>query len=106
MGLRIYADRTPGAPVVVGARDEKDLGDAGTQYEQDVIDRASTYYLKLKGAVEVTVPLRDRNGDVVAALKTRMKSFPGETEGTAVARAVIVKQAVEERIGTLQDMLQ
>ncbi|MGA2177174.1 MAG: family 16 glycoside hydrolase [Verrucomicrobiota bacterium] len=106
LGLRIYADKTPGAPVVVGARDPHDLGAAGTSYEQDVIDRGSTYYLKLKGAVEVTVPLRDHNGDVVAALKTRMKSFPGETQDTAVARAVIVKKAIQERIATLQDMLQ
>jgi hypothetical protein len=106
LGLRIYADKTPGAPVVIGAKDDRQLGAAGTKYEQDVIDRSSIYYLKEPGAVEVTVPLRDRNGEVVAALKTRMGSFPGETQGTAVARAVVVKKAIEARLGTLQDMLQ
>jgi hypothetical protein len=106
LGLWIYADRTPGAPVVVGAKDQQAVGAAGASYEQDAIDRGSIYYLKLKGSVEVTLPMRDRNGDIVAALKTRMKSFPGETQSTAVARAVIVKKALEERIGALQDMLQ
>jgi hypothetical protein len=106
LGMRIYADKTPGAPVVIGAKDEHDLGAAGTKYEQDVIDRSSIYYLKQKGSVEVTVPLRDRNGDVVAALKTKMESFPGETQGTAVARAAVIKKAIEARLGTLQDMLQ
>jgi hypothetical protein len=106
LGLQIYADRSPGSPVVIGAKDERDLGAAGTQFDQDVIDRASTYYLKLEGAVEVTIPLRDRNGEVVAALKTRMKSFPGETQKTAVARAVAVRKAIQDRIATLQDMLE
>lgn len=105
LGLSIYADKSPGSPVVIGARDEHELGAPGAQYEQDVIERGATYYLKLKGAVEVTVPLRDHNGEIVAALKTRMKSFPGETQAAAVSRAVIVKKAIEERIGTLQDLL-
>jgi hypothetical protein len=106
LGLRIYADKNPGEPVVIGAKDEQALGVPGTHYEQDVIDRNSIYYLKEKGAVEVTLPLRDRNGEIVAALKTRMGTFPGETQGTAVARAVVVKRAIEGRLGTLQNLLQ
>jgi hypothetical protein len=106
LGLRIYADRTPGSPVVIGAKDERELGEAGTKYEQDVIDRSTIYYLKQPGSVEVTVPLRDRNGDVVAALKTKMGSFPGETQDTAVARATVIKKAVEARLGTLQGLME
>jgi hypothetical protein len=58
--------------------------------------------LKLSKAVEVTLPLRDRNGDIAAALKVRMKSFPGETQATAVSKATLVKKVIEERIGTMQ----
>ena len=106
LGLRVYADKTPGQPVVVGAKDEREVGVAGTKYEQDVIDRSSMYYLKASGAVEVTMPLHDRNGEVVAALMTKMKSFPGETKANAVARAAVIKLAIEKRLGTLQDVLQ
>jgi hypothetical protein len=106
LGLRVYADKSPGQPVVVGAKDESEVGAAGTKYEQDVIDRSSMYYLKDSGAVEVTMPLHDRNGDVVGALMTKMKSFPGETKANAVARAAVIKLAIEKRLGTLQDVLQ
>jgi hypothetical protein len=100
LGLKIYADKDAGQPVIVGDIDGGKLGAAGTKYEQDVIDRGSIYWLKDGKTVEVMLPLRDRNGDVTAALKTRMESFPGETRDTAVARATIIKQAVEQRMTT------
>ena len=80
------------------------MGGAGTKYEEDVIERGSIYYLKERRAVEVTLPLRDRNGDVTAALKTRMTTFPGETKETAVARATIIKKAVEQRMTTYETL--
>jgi hypothetical protein len=64
------------------------------------------YYAKEKAWVEITLPLHDRNGDIVAALKTRLERFPGETEETALSRATVVKKAVEAKMGTLQDIRQ
>jgi hypothetical protein len=100
LGLKIYADKEAGQPVIVGDFDGAGLGTAGTKYEQDVIENGSIYYLKDGKAVEVTLPLRDRNGDVAAALKTRMTSFRGETKETAVARATVIKKALEQRMTT------
>jgi DNA-binding IclR family transcriptional regulator len=54
--------------------------------------------------VEVTLPLRDRNGEVIAALKTTMTSFRGETTDTAVARATLIKQAVESGLSISADI--
>ncbi len=104
LGLKVYANRSADLPVVIGGMEEHDLGAAGTKTEADVIERGSIYYLKLEKAVEITLPLRDRNGDIVAALKVKMKSFRGETQATAVTRAAIVKKAVEQQIETLQDI--
>lgn len=104
LGLKIYAHKDAGPPVVVGDLDGGSLGAAGAKYEADVIEHASIYFLKDGDAVEVTLPLRDRNGEVAAALKTRMKSFPGETRDTAVARATIIKKAIERRMANLQDV--
>jgi hypothetical protein len=102
--LKIYAKKDAGPPVIVGDPVHSELGAPGTTYDADVIDRGSVYYLKVKKAVEVTLPLRDRNGDIAAALKVRMKSFPGETQTTAVDRATLVKKIIEKRTGALQGL--
>jgi len=52
----------------------------------------------------VTQPLRDRNGDVIAALKTTLTTFSGETTENAVARATQIKKAVESGLSILQDI--
>jgi len=106
LGLKIYADKDPGLPVIVGDLNGAGLGAAGTKYEADVIARGSIYYLKDGHAVEVTMPLRDRNGEVAAALKTRMEAFPGETESTAVARATLIKKVIEQKMATFQGLVQ
>jgi hypothetical protein len=106
LGLKIYADKEPGRPVLVGDLNGAGLGAAGTKYEEDVIERGSIYYLKDGKAVEVTLPLRDRNGDVAAVLKTRMESFPGETQSTAVARATLIKKVIEQKMDHFQGINQ
>ncbi|HEX3720713.1 MAG TPA: family 16 glycoside hydrolase [Verrucomicrobiae bacterium] len=100
--LKIYANRSGGLPVIIGDGDKGELGQPGTKVEADVIARGSIYYLKIHKSVEVTLPLRDRNGEIVAALKVRMKSFPGETQATAVSKATVVKQTAEARVDALQ----
>lgn len=102
--LEIYANKDAGLPVIIGDPDYSRIGVAGTKVEADVIEHGTVYYLKLAKSVEVILPLRDRNGDVAAAMKITMKSFPGETQGTAVGKATVVKQVIEKRIGTLQGM--
>ena len=100
LGLTVYAIRNAAMPVVIGSLDEKDFGKPGTKTEKEVIEDGGTYYLKDGKAVEVTMPLRDRNGDTAAAIKIRMKSFRGETEKTAVVRAVLIRKLFEEQIET------
>lgn len=71
------------------------------------MEDAAIFYLKQDNKwVEVTLPLRDRNGDVEAALKVRMRTFRGETQSTAVSRALIIKKAFEQQIETMQDINQ
>ena len=54
----------------------------------------------------LTLPLRDSNGDKVAAVRMVMKAFPGQTENNAVARAMPVIKGMESRIQTWKDLLQ
>ena len=104
LGLTVYAVNNPGLPVVIGSMDERALGAAGTKTEADVIERGSVYYLKKDKTVEITMPLRDRNGEIVAALAVKIKTFRGETQATAVAHATIIKKAFELQIATMEDL--
>lgn len=107
LGLKVFAAR-PGEKsiAVVASNDQKDLGAAGTEVEQDVIRNGKSYYAKAKGKVTVTVPLRDRNGDPIAAVAVILKSFPGETQDTAALRAQdVVKKGMQPRVASLEDLL-
>jgi hypothetical protein len=104
LGLQVYALKNSPTPVLVADGKEHGLGSPGGKTEEDVIANGRVYYLKQTNSVEVTQPLRDRNGDVIAALKTTMTTFSGETTATAVARATQIKKAVESGLATLQDI--
>jgi hypothetical protein len=104
LGLKVYALKNSTTPVVVADGKEDDLGSPGGKTEEDVIANGRIFFLKQDGSVEVTQPLRDRNGDVIAALKTTMKTFLGETTAIAVARATQIKKDVESGLAILQDI--
>src|SRR5437867_1676719 len=105
LGLKIYVlapDRQ--ATRLVGSNDEKEIGQPGGQAEKGVIANGVTYYGKEKGSVSVIKPLRDRNGDVVAAARIMMKSFPGQTQDNALARALPITKEMQARIRELEDL--
>ena len=78
----------------------------GGKVEQDVIGQGTTYYGQEKESVSVVMPLRDRNGDPVAAVRVIMKTFAGQTEQNAVARALPVVREMQGRVGALQTLVQ
>jgi len=104
LGLKVYSLKNSTVPVVVADGKGHDLGSPGGKTEEDVIAKGTVFYLKQTGSVEVTQPLRDRNGEVIAALKTTMTSFLGETADTALARATQIKKAVESGLANSQDL--
>ena len=101
--LRIYAQKKEGRPVVIADNDESNLGIHGSIAEADVLEKGHTYFRKDTGTAEVTIPLRDRNGDVVGAVRITLKLFPGEMEDTCIARAALIKKKMEERMISAQD---
>ena len=62
--------------------------------------------LKEKGFVSVVLPLRDRNGDSIAAVRVIMKRSAGQNEQHAFARAQPVIQEMQSQLGSLQDLVQ
>lgn len=107
LGLRIYAVRKGAStPCVVASNTQSELGQPGGRSEEEVIRRGVPYYERTKDSALVTVPLRDRNGDPVAAVRVILKSFPGETEDNAAGRAQPIVKRMQQRVQSLEELLQ
>lgn len=107
LGVKIYAVTAGGkAPEVIASKDPKDVGQPGGKTEQDVISHGTPYVGKTKGSAFLAVPLRDRNGDPIAAVCVALKSFPGQTDENIAIRAQPVVQKMQARVQSLEDLLQ
>jgi hypothetical protein len=106
VAIRIFAVSTNGGPaVVVGSVDETELGRPGGATMEAVISQGTSYYSKESDNVVVTMPLRDRNGDPIAAVRIVMKSFPGQTMDNARVRADPIVKQIQKGVQTLHDLL-
>jgi hypothetical protein len=106
LGLKIYVSGKDAAqPRVIASGLESELGQTGAKTEQEVIGRGETYYGKEKDSVSVIMPLRDRNGDAIAAVRVVMKPFPGQTEENAIIRAAPIVKEIQSRAQSLDDLL-
>jgi len=107
LGLKIYAVAGKDLKVQsIASLNDKELGQPGGTIEQDVIARSTVYYGKEKDSVLVTLPLHDRNGDTIAAVRIVMKSFVGQTEENAIARALPIVKKMEARVRSSKELLQ
>jgi 3-keto-disaccharide hydrolase len=106
LGLKIYVTGKDATKTrVIASADESELGQPGAKTEQEVIGRGETYFGKEKDVISVIMPLRDRNGDAMAAVRVVMKSFPGQTEENAIGRATPILREIQARVSALDDLL-
>lgn len=106
LALKVYA-KTPEKPElrVVASTDSFAVGNQAGETEPKVIEKDSPFFGKLDfNSVVVTMPLHDRNGEVIAALRIELKSFFGETEKNAVARAMPIAKHIEKGIVEAKDL--
>lgn len=107
LGLKVYAmTGSPPSPQLIASSDEKEVGAPGGETERDVLERGTIYYGKGKTSVSVVMPLRDRNGEVVGAVRVVMKSFLGETEQNALVRAMPIVKAFQARVNNASDLIE
>jgi hypothetical protein len=105
LGLKIYVPgKQSDSTRIVASKDKDELGQPGSKTEQQVIAKAETFYGKENDVVSVIMPLRDRNGDPIAAVRVMMKSFAGQTEENAIVRAAPIVKEVQARIQSLEDL--
>lgn len=107
LDVRIYtSSEAAGATRLVGGRNPAQLGQPGSENELDVLRRGVKYYGKDKESVSVVLPVRDRNGEVIAAARIVMRTFRGQTESNAFARATPILQFIQSRVGSAEDLVE
>jgi hypothetical protein len=91
-------------PKCIAGFPESVVGKTGGAAELDVIRRGAMYYGKEKESVSVTRPLRDKNGDPIAAVRVKMKTFAGQTEQNAIVRAMPVVNMLQGGVQNREDL--
>lgn len=104
LGLKIYVTDESGVPRVIASKDPQDLGAEGGKSERGAIDRGEIYYGKERTSVSVVQPLRDRNGEPIAAVRVAMKSYPGQTEQAVLQRALPIVRFLQARVQSLDEL--
>jgi len=105
LGLKIFAAREGGPASIIASKDAAEVGQTGGKVEEDVILTGNSYYGRDKESATVTLPLRDRNGDPIAAVRIVMKTFPGQTEDNAVVRAKPVVKLMQAQVKSRDELL-
>jgi hypothetical protein len=107
LGIRISAARSAGeAPTVIASKDEKEIGQPVSKRERDVLEQGNNSISRDKEAFHVVLPLRDRNGDPIAAVLIDLKAFPGQTEDNALLRAKPIVSQMQPRVLSLDALLE
>jgi len=106
LGLRIYAPDGQGRLRIIASNDQKEIGQPGTDAEKIAITDGTVSFGKSPGVVAVTLALRDHNGDPMAAVRVRLKSFLGETQENAVIRATLLIHQMQAHVTTSEDLMQ
>lgn len=105
MALKIYMlDEVKKEPRLIASKDAAEVGQAGGKYETGVLEKGEIYFAKAKDHAELVMPLRDRNGEVVAAVRIHLATFPGQTEQNALARATPILKEMQIRTQAGEDL--
>jgi hypothetical protein len=106
LGLQVFvAGNEPGTTRLIASKNQSEIGRPGAQAEREVLKQGGIYYGKERDSVSVLMPLRDRNGDPIAAVRVVMKSFAGQTEQNAVVRATPILKEIQDHIQSLDDLI-
>jgi hypothetical protein len=107
LGLKVYAkDSGTGEARLVAGNDKTEIGHVGGTNELDVITNGTIYWSKRRQDAAVLMPLRDRNGDPVAAVRVVMRTFIGQTEQNVLVRAQPIITMLQAQIHTTDDLAQ
>lgn len=105
LGIRIVG-RTVGNAEwrVLAAREASEVGQPAHETEKLALSTNQAYFGKEGDNAILTFPLHDRNGDSVGAVRMLLKSFKGQTEANALARARPIVNHLESRLAAAKSL--
>jgi hypothetical protein len=107
VGLKIAAAAPGSSEVkVIASTEPSDVGTLAGESEQRAASEGAIFHGTDSGTTSIVLPLRDRNGDPVAALRVVMKRFPGQTRDNALVRSQPVADWMQRRIRSGRDLFQ
>jgi hypothetical protein len=95
-----------GALEVIASARADEIGQPANDVEKDVFKTDKKYVGKSKElkVMLATVPLHDKNGDAVAAVRFEMEPFPGQTEKNVLERTQPMIKEMEARIAANREL--
>ena len=96
LGLQIYTLTGTNTTRILASKYPTEIGRPGTDAELQAIENGTVSYGRVDRMVIVTMPLHDRNGEYIAAMRIKLKPFFGETQDSAVTRARMVQKNLEQ----------
>ncbi len=90
----------------IASKEAADVGQPGGKYELATLEKGDIYYAKAKGHLEMLMPLRDRNGEPIAAVRVHLNSFPGQTEQNALVRVTPIVKEMQLRVQTREELVE
>ena len=107
LGLRIYTLDDKGQPRILASKNEKEIGQPGTDAEKNAIVSGTVSIGHGKGTVAVDMPLNDRNGDTIATVRVQLKSYSlAETQDMVLNRVRIIVNEMQQRVLSKQDLME
>lgn len=107
-GMEIYTilPDKPGIHLIASNKPE-DIGKPGGKTEEEIMQTGAYAYgtQKKKKIATVVQPLRDRNGDPIAAVRFTMDRFRGETQKTSVAKTMPMLRDMQRRVASMSDLV-
>jgi len=91
---------------IIASKDAAEVGRPAGKYELSTLESGGVYFAKSKDVIEMVMPLRDRNGDVAAAVRVHLNSFPGQTEQNALVRVTPIVKEMQKRFQGAGDQLE
>jgi hypothetical protein len=98
LDLQVYTlgARDTNSTSILASTHSDEKGQPGTEAELAAIRDGTVSFGRDHGAVLIVMPLHDRNGDFIAAVRFKLRSFLGETENNAVGRAELILKMMQE----------
>jgi hypothetical protein len=107
LALKVYApNATRTETRVIASKDEADLGTPGGSYELKTFETGEIFHSDNKDYVALVMPLRDRNGEIMAAVRIHLSTFAGQTAKNAVARALPIVKEMQARVQSEENFLE